>query len=287
MNTRELLKRIYMGQIEWARANGLNPNDRGYLSDWSHNLFAPLTEEMRTAFSEGSGGELEGIEGALPKMCSLCSSSALAVNIFAFWASRDLSRMLNALAVVGTPESLRFESKLPTGAPGTPPHLDVTISLTSGGVIGVESKFTEWLTPKRDAAAKLQPYVHKNGSSYWSRAALPRAHQLVRDIVAGRCKFEYLDAPQLLKHALGLRRAAGEEVGWQLRYLFLDQAGSQHQHHLSEIDRFVSAVGDELRFRAMSYQSFVPALGESANADERSYFDYVNKRYLLSGGRPA
>jgi hypothetical protein len=212
--------------------------------------------------------------------CGPCTPhSALAINVFDFWIGRDLSRVLAALHVEGGAVSLRFEEKVPTGAAGTPPNLDVVIPLAAGGLVGVESKFTEWMGTKGNMAASLAPYLDvEEEASYWSRAGLHASHGLVSDIGAGRTTFSYLDVPQLLKHALGLKRAA--KADWHLRYLYFDTPGELSAAHSAEIVRFEQAVGDELQFCALRYQDVLVALAPPLDEMEAEYFTYLNARYF-------
>ena len=110
-------------------------------------------------------------------------------------------------------------------------------------------------------------------------------------ILSRAVTFSYLDVPQLLKHALGIKRASGPN--WCLRYLYLDAPVEAKQAHADEITRFVAAVGHELRFRAFGYRDFVASLGAPLDGREIAYFDYIAGRYLnaaasgadLSGSR--
>jgi hypothetical protein len=146
-------------QRSWAARQGLAVDARGYLVDVRSNLRDALSPDTEAALNRGSGSELRDQPGRAAKMRALHSSSALAVNVFDFWSARDLDRVLAALGVQGRGTGLSFDEKLPTGARGTPPHLDVVIRLEDSRLVGVESKFTEWMTAKRDIAASLAPYV--------------------------------------------------------------------------------------------------------------------------------
>jgi hypothetical protein len=264
-------------QRAWAARQGLAFDARGYLVEVRSNLRDALSPDTEAALNRGSGSELRDQPGRAAKMRALHSSSALAVNVFDFWSARDLDRVLAALGVEGRGTGLSFEEKLPTGARGTPPHLDVVIRLEDGRLVGVESKFTEWMTAKRDIAASLAPYVDGEASS-WSRVGLHASHRLVTAVRAGSETFLHLDVPQLLKHALGLHRAASS--GWYLRYVYFDAPGAARRAHASEIARFERAVGDELRFRALSYQEFVASLGPARGESEAAYLGYLRHRYV-------
>ena len=266
-------------QRAWAARSGLTPDEKDYLPDVASNLRAPLSAAAEQAFRDGDGAEFDDQDGRAAKMRSLISSSALAANVFDHWSGRDdLSPLLAALGAEGRATDIRFEEKLPTGARGNPPNLDVVLSLEDGRLVGIESKFTEWMTPKGDLAAKLTPYLGKD-ASYWSRAGLPASDRLAREMTDGRSTFAYLDVPQLLKHALGLARKSAP--GWLLRYVYFDAPGLvAGEAHAREIAQFEAAVGDELSFRAVSYQRLLAAVATPAAADDEAYHRYLADRYL-------
>ena len=276
---------VLTSQRVWAGKQGLPVSARGYLSHFRANLRQPLSLATEAALRAGSGSELEDRPArasnplAPAKMRALHSSSALAVNVFDFWVGRDLTRVLAALHVDGKATTLGFEAKLPTGARGIPPNVDVVIGLAGNGLVGVESKFTEWMTPKGDMVGKLAPYVDsKNAASYWSRANLNACHRLAMAISARTAIFRHLDVAQLLKHALGIKRAVNGD--WFLRYLYFDANGAAAKSHEGEISAFTQAVGDELRFDAIRYQDFLASLGPPLDAGEADYFAYNNERYF-------
>ena len=96
----------------------------------------------------------------------------------------------------------------------------------------------------------------------------------------GRATFLQLNVPQLLKHALGLQRGVPESASWHLRYLYLDTECPAQPVHAGELARFIEAVGDELRFAALSYQERVSGLGAPGSQDDLEYRQYVTQRYF-------
>ena len=156
---------VLSAQRAWAKTHRLTVDDKGYLPDVRANLFQPMSTGAEEAFSLGSGAEMndwpasDDRPGQAAKMRALHSSSALAVNVFDFWTERDLSRVLTALGVTPERGTLEFEKKLPTGARGIPPNVDVVIRLSDGGYVGIESKFTEWMMAKTDMASSLDPML--------------------------------------------------------------------------------------------------------------------------------
>jgi hypothetical protein len=126
-------------------ATGRTPDGQGYLDTVDSNLWRPMCERSRTAFQNGSGGELER------KMRALHSSSALAVNFFEYWVDTDRLPLQQVLDLGSDIRGIAFEAQHHTGLKGNPPNLDVAISLASGHIMAIESKFCEWLTPKAAA----------------------------------------------------------------------------------------------------------------------------------------
>ena len=73
-------------------------------------------------------------------MKALHASSALVVNFFDYWTDKPKAPLLSALGIDADDiESLDFEAQFPTGLLGTPPHLDIAMTLESGAVIGIEA----------------------------------------------------------------------------------------------------------------------------------------------------
>jgi len=118
----------------------LSDGEVRYVDDWRQNLIAGVEPEIFEAdLRAGTGRELEG------KFRAAHSSSALAVNVFA-----PFRRGGRGFAVgrYGQGRLVGFEQRYPTGlASAQPPHLDVVVE-GAGGVLGIESKCTEYLAPK-------------------------------------------------------------------------------------------------------------------------------------------
>ena len=270
-------REIRNAQQDWARSKGIPFYSRGYVRDVEANLWYPLSPRARQGFERGAGSELSG------HMLALHSSSALAVNFFDYWTDRDKTPVLLALGI--DPEdgtSLDFEAQFHTGLGGTPPHLDVAITHDTGCVIAVESKFTEHL--KRSTAGKSNfttSYFAKS-TGRWIGNDLPACQSLAdelwcEELRGGRQRFEYLDPRQLLKHALGLATKLIDK--FSLYYLYYDWSGDEIETHRREIDLFDDWVGDELRFKALTYQEVFEKLRDSGQAGSE-YLDYLGTRYF-------
>ena len=86
--------------------------------------------------------------------------------------------------------SISFEEQFPTGLTGNPPNLDVALQLAGGSVIGIESKSSEWLTPK---AASKEPFKVKYfpaATQLWAERELPVSQELAEQMNRGLPGFD-------------------------------------------------------------------------------------------------
>lgn len=263
-------------QRAWALASGLDPDHKGYLKEIDSNLIQPMSAVTKSAFDQGSGSELLDGPTRPAKMKALHSSSALAVNFFDTWVTRDRSPLQRALKVDTPIQSLSFEKQFPTGLMGNPPNLDVTLELEGGFTIAIESKFSEWLTPKPTSKEAFKSKYFSTENGLWAGQGLVASEELANSIYRGDTRFRYLDAPQLLKHALGLVTQLGRQ--FSLWYVYLQWPGQEAEVHSAEVDLFTQFVGDELGFKALKYQEIATALRNDSQV-ERVYIDYLENRY--------
>jgi hypothetical protein len=264
-------------QLQWAESRGLAPDARGYLQTVEANLLRPLNESTKNAFENGSGSELHDTPSRPAKMKALHSSSALVVNIFDSWVGKDTSALHAALGLGSEIAAIKFEEQYPTGLTGTPPNLDVALELADGNIVGIESKFSEWLTPKSKSNVPFKPKYFPEARALWKERSFPRAQQLADAINNGTQHFRYLDAPQLLKHTLGMATQLGARFA--LFYIYFDWPGMESDAHSQEIQRFGALVDDGLGFKAMSYQDLFSSLNKNGKLDE-SYRNYLCTRYF-------
>lgn len=268
--------KLLQHQREWAEASGLKPDNRGYLSDVNSNLLTPMAAKTKSAFERGSGSELQDTPTRPAKMKALHSSSALAVNFFDSWVNKDKSALQKALQINKEISSVSFEEQFPTGLTGNPPNLDVALELVGGFTIGIESKFSEWLIPKTESKEPFKSKYFPPGLGLWSDRGLPASQELANQMNNGVTIFRHLDAPQLLKHALGLATQLGDQ--FSLYYICLDWPGKESKVHGEEINRFGKFVGDELGFKVVTYQHLLLSLHNEPGVDP-NYLNYLGKRY--------
>ena len=241
-------------------------DDRGYVEDWRSNLLSGIdARKIAADLGAGKGGELAS------KFRAAHSSAALAVN--AFGPFRD-GEMVVPMPYVGNVKIEQFECTFPTGvAGGTPPHLDVA-ARGENGVVAIESKCLEYLTPKAAEFSSAYQKLTRLSSTGWFKEM-----ERLRDDPRS---YEALDAAQLVKHAFGLMNSAGE--GATLVYLFWEPFDANGHYffrrHRDEIAWFSERVhGDELRFVSLSYLDLWKAWENSGEDNLVKHADRLRSRY--------
>jgi hypothetical protein len=281
-------------QRRWADSAGIDYDARGFVRDFAANLRVPLGAETRAAFARGT--ELAPRESQPARIAALYSSAALVANVFDHWSERDAAPLVAALGLGAVRATLAFEEPLATGVEGDPPLSDVVLRFERGRVVAIESKLGEWLVRRASNRTDLKPKYFAGGRAIWRDAGLPRCQQLADDLRSGSERFKHLHAAQLLKHALGLARAAGPlgavgaaaearghvDVGRpapELRYLYYEWPCAPADAHRAELGRFAEHVGAEIRFSVSTYQDLYRALRADARVD-RAYLEYLRARYF-------
>jgi len=267
-------------QRRWAARAGLVADNRGFLEGVDANLRRPLSAVARADFASGGRSELRPRGSRPAKMQALHSSAALVANVFDHWSDRDARPLLDALGIAAglrDERPIRFEAQFPTGLRGNSPNLDVALWLDTGRVVGIESKFTEWLTPKPAGRPAFKDKYFEDDASLWRDRGLPACQWLAVDLQCGAERFRYLDAAQLLKHGLGL--ATQMQQQFALGYVYYDVPGAAGSAHRAEVERFAERVGAELGFRVWSYQALYAGLAATGGVDA-SYLAYLAARYF-------
>jgi hypothetical protein len=201
--------------------------------------------------------------------------------VFDYWADRNLAPVAAALGLPGRLALLEFEKQFPTGLGGTPPNLDLALTADSGQVVGVESKFSEWLAPKPAGKELFKEKYFPKGTDEvgrWAGLALPECQALAVDLQTGRTTFRYLDAAQLLKHVLGM--ASNSREHFSLYYLYFDVPGGESEVHAREVTQFEERVGAEVGFKSATYQEVYCRFVEFAKAEHQAYLEYLRGRYF-------
>jgi hypothetical protein len=273
--SREIRRR----QRNWAASRGISIDQNGYVANDQENFYLPLSSGFAKALGDAGGGELQDQRDRPAKIRALHSSAVLAINVFQYWEGRKGPELPRALGADGELADVMIEQQFPSGLRGTPPTLDVVLSLANDRIIAIESKFTEWMTHKRVKLDEFKAKYLQADPGHWAACKLPQCQQFAADIGNGEEKFRQLDALQLLKHALGL--AKNKAGRFSLLYLYYDYAGKSDiaDRHRAEIDRFAARVDAGLGFRAMSYQALFAGLAAERGVDEE-YLEYLRRRYF-------
>ena len=243
-------------------------DDKGYLSSLEYNLLPGIElKDFQEDFNESSGNELN------KKICAVHSSSALVVNTFARWKEEPAS-----LNIFGNTNfnTMEFGKKCSTGLRGMEPSSDILL-ISDNSVICVESKFTEYIKPKKMLF-----------SSRYQREKLPQAEdewwRLLEKIRDGST--QYLDAAQLIKHYLGLRHLSNqknfENHKITLLYLFWEPENWEDfdifRKHREEIKTFTDQVKcTSVQFVADSYLKLWKEWESKENISD--HLKYLRKRY--------
>jgi hypothetical protein len=248
----------------------------GCVHELRDNLLAPLDDAALAELRRGS--ELTPGITRPARAYALCSSAALVLNVFERWRGRDQTPLLRALGVDGPGGTrLAFEEPLPTGLTGDAPAVDVALYRPDGRCVAVESKFAEWLVPRPRGKRAFKDKYFPHDRSVWTAAGLPLCQALAEDLQAGRERLKYLNAPQLLKHALGL--ASNGLCTSALVYLYYDGAGKEARGHRAELTCVVERLAAEVELHVCTYQALFAALRDAPGL-ERSYVDYLAQRYF-------
>jgi hypothetical protein len=259
-------------QTRWARSKGFEPRN-AYLSSITDNLRQELSSGARTDFERGSGRELRDRGIRPPRIQALRSSCALSLNVFDYWRSRDPYPLQYSLHLRDRITRVSFEESFATGLGGNPPNVDVLLRLESDQYVAIESRFTEWLTPRERS---IEQKYFADGQTLWADRGLPRS-QALADSMRDGSGFRHLDVPRLLKHALGLSRKTGL---YELYYLYFDWKCPESNAHAAELARFTDSIGTEIRFRTMTYQELFKRLDHSTRPSDEEYMEYLNARYV-------
>ena len=212
-------------------------------------------EEIRPDLTRGGGSELNARKGQPPKFHAAHSSSALAVNTLGPYRKNP-----TALVFAGRSRFtlLEFEYPCPTGAGRGTANLDVLLK-GDGVILGVESKLTESLSRKRARfSKKYERVVNEVADKSW--------RAVYEALVSKPNLYEHLDAAQLIKHYLGLRRRF--RVGRvALVYLFWEPLNATafevYQKHAGEVAGLERRLrGSEIPLLSLRYSELWQELSQ-------------------------
>ena len=275
MASRRLLLRC---QRRWAQRAGFAVDAAGYLPTVRDNLREPLSASALADFTARGAGEFHDGERHAARMRAVHSSAAFGVNVFDHWSTADPAPLAQALRLPAPIRHLVFEPHLSTAAGGNPANPDIAIELTSGGLVVIECKFSEWLVPSRKRGNVFHERYFLPGPGAWQQAGLPACQALADDLQSGREYFRYLEADQLLKHVLGLK--AARQAGGALVYLYFEWPGRTGLAHQAELQRFADRVQSDADFSSTTFQALFAGLCQSVPSVEPGYLGYLQVRYM-------
>lgn len=212
--------------------------------DWAHGQLALQAR-----------GELRPIRsGAVPAHAAW-SSAALVCSAFAAWRTDPTALRLAGLDGF---DRLRLEERLHIPHGGGTPNLDVAL-LAPGTFVGVESKLTEHLALRPARAwrrAYRRPAMAAELDGGWA--------EVFAALLEGRWAPRFLDAGQLVRHALSLV-GLDPELEPHLVLLFWEPAYgddlSEVREHREEIAELLRRLGDDAspQLHALSYSALFAA----------------------------
>lgn len=267
----DTFKMILDQQRSWANQKAISLDQHGYTLKLDDNLYQPLSPNTISEFRSGGGDEF-GTGNQRGKMQALHSSSSLVCNVFEYWREQNADDIAIACGAERGISELRFEKANPTGLRGTAPHLDVQFTGPGKIPLAVESKFTE---PYYHTTTSNFPKPYFNKYGLWND--FPRCERLARKIYEKQITFSRLDAAQLLKHILGLKKAFPS--GFKLLYLWYEIPSPEAILHINEIQLFEEYVNTDVDFRHMTYQDLFKVIKKIPNTDE-AYIAYLAERYF-------
>lgn len=271
-------------QADWANHCRVRLERPGYATSLTDNLFlGQLNNLTEREFDDADGSELRNSGLRPAKMRALISSSALAVNFFDPWRNVSKSALQLALGLDQAILDLRFEYKCQKyPVPPRSPNLDLFLTVGDGQKVGVECKFLEpYRDPGVDSPLSLRYYP--SGDGFWSRRGLRHTQRLVDSM---RGQWDFLDAPQLLKHILGLGHDSPDQPV-RLMYIWFNTGRPDAERHRTEIQRFENVVrGDDVHFDAISYQELFARLVMKASEPAQGWTTYMTNRYFATTKPP-
>jgi hypothetical protein len=256
--------------------------------DLQDNLFEPLSDRVKKQLIAGAGGELDAPDGQSGNLFSVCSSSALCVNLFHRWSrvlelapansKPTINPLMTACGLPPAPvKSVDFEvPNIVNPRFKAAPHVDVQLSFDGGPWIcaGIEAKFCE---PYGDSKPGGLYPIYLTQTTLWHD--WPNVRALACAIAPNDLMHSYLHAAQLIKHLLGLRKQNG--TNFVLIYLWFDVPGADAAiQHRREIESFSSVLKrDGIAFISRTYQEVFQALRRPGSVSENQHVLYLLERY--------
>ncbi len=281
---------IIAAQQKWAEASRqyktlVSPteketSEKTYVEKLDDNLHLRLSDNTRREFEDGNGNELYAIR---PKMQALHSSSALTVNFFEYWRSKDKSLLLKAikkatgnkeLKRIRTIKDIKFEQKFDTGN-SSKANIDVVLTCLREDntelLVAIESKFTEFYESHNELPKSYMSKVKWEGFENIRTIAEKEVSKSTRE-------YKRLDVPQLIKHSLGLRKFGKDFI---LMLVWFDPFPENENRDMREdLQKFEDSVKRDILFTHTTYQDIFEAFEEYDDEEYQGYYEYLESRYF-------
>lgn len=273
---------IQTKQTNWALRNGVKITnhstlpgvEKHYTTTVDENLYVPLSNVARSSFEAADGKELNR------KMLALASSSALAVNLFAYWIEIRKIATIGELLGLPSPDKLstiQFESIHPILAGSeTAPNLDAEFVYDPQSEhkrVFLECKFVE---PYRDPTKAIKEKYFRSDAFN----DLPHVRAAAERTLNRETRPKRFNASQAITHILGIKRSCGTASDFTLLYLWYDAPGHQAVLHEQEMSHFAGLVAkDGIDFRPIRHNELLVKLAK-LRQQHPAYIDYITGRYL-------
>jgi len=287
MNNLEIIKK---SQKQWANERNIplqgSAGERGdkiYTMDLNSNLFLPLSSESYSEFESGDGHEILSINGKAPRMQALFSSSALVVNIFEYWKQNKEYSIIAKLLGINDKDiiNMTYEKQfLIFNKPKTQSNIDVCFEYSDNSVVGIESKYKEPFDIRN--AKKIFSQKYFENKNVWND--LPNLFELANMINKNETQFEYLDAPQLMKHILGLQNVIKNKEKYKLVYIYFPAIEKtpevKHEIEIMALNEIMKL--DKINFVYLNWLKVIEKLNRNLKDIRKKYMDYIMGRYVNS-----
>lgn len=210
----------------------------GRLKSWTRALVPGVDSSLLPPGVQGTGSA---------RLREPESPMVIALNSFVNWRATPAQLRL---AGEGPFSVVRFDARCPTGIRGTPPLLDLIAA--GDAVVAVASRGIDYLQRRQGKLADAYDGVRpKGGLDPWIA--------LLQRLRAGGSDYRYVDAPAVLKYALGLGQTfPGRPI--KLVYLYWEPADAERYEpfraHRAELRRLADEVaGSTVSLVAQSFDA--------------------------------
>lgn len=254
--------------VQWANGNLISLDSKNYVVNLEDNFYNKhISQSTTNDINQGSGNETKG------KLRALWSSTALVVNFFEYWKNENRISAISSLFGISGANTIKYESKHPTGLSGGPANLD--IEFFGGDMpVAIESKFLEPYSKSKNSELFKESYFQND--LIWLN--MPACRTLAVDLNKGSIVYTYLAAEQLIKHIISLTKEYGTD-GFTLYYLWFDIKSQGAEEHRNEIESFKSKIDLSINFKSMTYNELFKTMQTQLKSDN-SYRQYLQSRYF-------